>query len=243
MLAVIMVMTDFYSRLAPYYDNMYSFKDYAKEADLLHSLIQKYKKSPGNRLLDVGCGTGGHIEQLIDRYEVTGFDVNDAMLAVAGEKCKGVRFVQGDMASMDLGEQFDIVISMFGCIGYLTSEEQLRKTIHAFGEHTKSGGVALIEPFVTQETLVPNSIGINCVDLPDIKIARVHSSSIEGNILSLNFNFLIATRDGTEHFVDPSPTGIFPRDTLIDLMKESGFSVEFMDTGDVLRGLLVGVKN
>jgi len=235
-------MTEFYSRLAPYYDHLYSFKDYAKEADMLHSVIQENKTSSGNKLLDVGCGTGCHIEQLMTMYDATGLDISAAMLAVASEKCKGVRFIQGDMISMNLEEQYDVIISMFGSIGYLTSEDQLRKAMHAFARHTKSGGVILIEPFVTRETLRTGSMGINCVDLPEIKIARVGTSKLEGNILYLNFNFLIATRDGVEHFVDPSPMGIFSKEVLIDSMKESGLSVEFLDIDDPFRGLLVGVK-
>jgi hypothetical protein len=114
--------------------------------------------------------------------------------------------------------------------------------MQAFARHTKSGGVVVIEPFVTKEALRLGSMGINCVDLPDIKIARVSSSALEGKVLYLNFNFLIATRDGVEHFVDPSPMGIFPKDVLIDSMKESGLSVEFLDIDDPFRGLLVGVK-
>ncbi len=235
-------MNDFYSRLAPYYDHMYSWKDYEKEADYLHSIIQKHKNSPGNKLLDVGCGTGCHIEKLMNRYEVTGLDINKAMLAVARKKCKGVRFVQGNMTSMDLGEQFDVITSMFGSLGYLTAEKQVKEAMQAFARHTKDGGVVLIEPFVTKEILRPYSMGINCVDLPDIKIARVGASKLDGSILYLNFHFLIATKENVEHFVDPSPMGIYPRDRLVELMTESGFSTEFLDTEEPLRGLLVGVK-
>ncbi|MHA2141790.1 MAG: class I SAM-dependent DNA methyltransferase [Candidatus Thorarchaeota archaeon] len=235
-------MTDFYSKLAPYYDSMYSWKDYAKEADLLHSLIQKYKTSPGNKLLDVGCGTGCHIEKLIDRYEATGLDISDAMLAVAREKCKGVRFVQDDMTSMNLGEEFDVITSMFGGIGYLTTEDEVRQAMQAFARHTKEGGVVLIEPFVTKEILLPYSIGINCVDLPDIKIARVNASNLEGSILYLNFHFLVATKEKVEHFVDPSPMGIYSRDKLVELLADSGFATQFVDTEKPIRGLLLGVK-
>jgi ubiquinone/menaquinone biosynthesis C-methylase UbiE len=57
-------MTDFYSSLAKHYDQMYSFIDYAENAKKLHKIIQRYKKSSGNHLLDVACGTGTHILHL-----------------------------------------------------------------------------------------------------------------------------------------------------------------------------------
>jgi len=49
-----------YNELAPYYDYVYSWKDYREEAATVERLIQKHKKSTGKALLDVGCGTGKH---------------------------------------------------------------------------------------------------------------------------------------------------------------------------------------
>ncbi|GAG89663.1 unnamed protein product, partial [marine sediment metagenome] len=55
-----------YKKLAKYYDLIYHWKDYEKEAHSVKDLIKKYKKSDGNKLLDVGCGTGKHLEQFKD---------------------------------------------------------------------------------------------------------------------------------------------------------------------------------
>jgi len=46
-----------YDDIAPFYDSIYGFKDYAGEARRIRQLIDEYK--PGARtLLDVGCGNG-----------------------------------------------------------------------------------------------------------------------------------------------------------------------------------------
>ena len=70
-------MVGFYSRLAEYYDLLYGSKDYGAEVDKIHQLIQKYKTSPDNDLLDVACGTGRHAEHLKKHYNVTGLDNSD----------------------------------------------------------------------------------------------------------------------------------------------------------------------
>ena len=46
-----------FSNSAHFYDAVYSFKEYAAEAERLHALIEE--RAPGaTTLLDVACGTG-----------------------------------------------------------------------------------------------------------------------------------------------------------------------------------------
>ncbi|HJS30283.1 MAG TPA: hypothetical protein VJ768_11705, partial [Anaerolineales bacterium] len=56
------------------YDAIYASigKDYARESARVDELIRSYKRSPGNRMLDVACGTGRHITYLKDWYLVEG---------------------------------------------------------------------------------------------------------------------------------------------------------------------------
>lgn len=236
-------MGDFYSRLAKYYDQMYANIDYEGAANRLHDIIQKYKQTTGNRLLDVACGTGTYIMHLKDGYQVMGFDISEEMLSVAREKCPDTSFVQGNMVSMDLNQVFDVIICLFGSITYLTTKEELQHTIQSFSKHTTSGGVIIIEPLFIEETYREKRMGLNCLNLPDIKIARSNVGRREGNVAYLDFHFLISTREhGTEHFIDPSPMGVFSRGTFKNLLKENGFSVEFIEPGFDKEILIVGIK-
>ncbi len=55
-----------------YYDDIYSAmgKDYALKQTKSHKFIQKYKRTDGNSLLDVACGTGTHAGFLSKYYKV-----------------------------------------------------------------------------------------------------------------------------------------------------------------------------
>ncbi len=236
-------MGDFYSRLARYYDQMYAHIDYESAAQRLHDIIQKYKQTEGNRLLDVGCGTGTHIMYLKDKYQAMGFDISEEMLSVAREKCPNTSFVQGSMVSMELDQVFDVIICLFGSITYLTTEEELNLAIRSFSKHTTAGGVIIIEPLFTEETVRERGMGLICLNLPDIKIARSNVSRREGNVVYLDFHFLISTREhGTEHFIDPSPMGVISKNTFKGIMEKNGFSVEFIEPGFDKEILIVGVK-
>ena len=49
-----------FSKSAKFYNALYGSmgKDYQAEAQKVHSFIQQHKKSKGNTLLEVACGTG-----------------------------------------------------------------------------------------------------------------------------------------------------------------------------------------
>src|SRR5260370_717463 len=96
-----------YRQLASYYDEIYHFKDYQKEAQKIETLIQQHKKSPGDHLLDVACGTGNHIAYLKQRYNVEGLDFSSEMLRIARKKHPDVVFHQGDMTRFKLNTRFD----------------------------------------------------------------------------------------------------------------------------------------
>ena len=72
--------------LAAYYDEIYGFKNYEKEAGKLKALIARYKKLNGRKLLDVACGTGNHIAFLKRKFLVEGIDSSPDMLRVARKK-------------------------------------------------------------------------------------------------------------------------------------------------------------
>ncbi|NHJ13948.1 MAG: class I SAM-dependent methyltransferase [Candidatus Thorarchaeota archaeon] len=236
-------MTVFYGKLAEYYDLIYDFKDYKAEAEKIHEIVQENKTSQGNTLLDAACGTGNHLLYLREKYDVSGLDFSEEMITIARRKLPGIELVHGSMTSMNLNRKFDVITCLFGSITYLTTTKDLSDAIHSFSNHLVPGGVVLIEPLFTKETVRHGSLGISCIDNPELKLARVNMSRIEGDVAYLDFHFLLATKKGVEHFVDPSPMGIFSRSTFMSLMKESGLSPKFLEPGLSKEGLFLGVKN
>src|ERR1039457_3545618 len=146
-----------YTDLARYYDLIYSWKDYQKEAATIQRLIARYKRSKGKDLLEVACGTGRHIQYLKDKFHVLGTDISAGMLGVARQNVKGMHFQRADMVTLNLGKEFDVILCLFSSIGYVKTSADLKRTLQNFGRHLKKGGVVIIEPWLTKETFYNRS--------------------------------------------------------------------------------------
>jgi ubiquinone/menaquinone biosynthesis C-methylase UbiE len=233
-----------YAELAKYYDLIYSFKDYRKEALRIKSLILKYKESDGNELLDVACGTGHHLMHLNAEFSCTGVDVSGEILQVARKNVRKVTFRQADMTTMDLGKEFDVITCLFSSIGYVKTYQSLEKTICNFAAHLKKGGVVLIEPWLTKSTYLTGSPHMTTYDGNDIKIARLNISELKGNLSVIDMHYLVAEKDkGVKYYVDRHELGLFETVETLDIMKRAGLRSKFLKHGLMKqRGMFVGVN-
>lgn len=216
---------------AQIYDAIYSAKDYAGEARRLKAFIAEHKRSAGNTLLDIACGTGGHVPYLRDEYAYEGLDLDSQMLAVARERNPGIAFHQGDMCDFDLGRQFDVVACLFSSIGYAGTVEKLGLAIGAMARHMLPGGVLLVGPFFPPEAWHVGQPHAIFVDQPNLKIARMNVSGRRDNIALLDFHYLVATPEGIEHFTEHHELGLFTG---------AGLDVVHDAEGLIGRGLYIG---
>ena len=233
-----------YKKLAKYYDLIYHWKDYEKEAHSIKDLIKKYKKSDGNKLLDVGCGTGKHLECFLDDFSCMGIDINNEMVEVAKTKFKDAIFEQGDMIDFNLKTEFDVILCLFSSIGYVKTYFNLEKTIQNFKNHLKKGGVLIIEPWFTKSAYWVGTPGMTIYDGKDVKIARLNSTKIEGDLSIMEMHYLIVERnEDVKHFVDIHELGLFEADRTLEFMEKANFKSEFLKDGLMKdRGLFIGVK-
>lgn len=136
-----------FSRYAEYYDYFYRDKDYRREAEFTDSIIRKYRKNAAE-ILDLGCGTGRHAEQLAGYdYRVHGVDVSDIMLEQALARFARVSASnrlsasRGDMRTVRLDRVFDVVTTLFHVIDYQTTNEDLQAAFNTAHAHLKPGGL------------------------------------------------------------------------------------------------------
>jgi SAM-dependent methyltransferase len=233
-----------YRELAKYYDKIYHWKDYTIETEKIKELIKQYKTTSGNSLLEVGCGTGHHIQHLQDTFQCTGVDINNEILEVAREKLPDTEFIQANMISMDLGKKFDVITCLFSSIGYVKTYSNLMKTFDAFYSHLYNGGVAVVEPWFTSDVFDAGRPSVDVYEDDNLKIARVCVSEVDGDISVLDMHYLVAERgERVKHFIDRHELGLFDVDKTLDIMNAVGFEAWYLPDGLMeRRGLYIGKK-
>jgi len=231
-----------FSLTARYYDKIYAFKDYPAEVQRLLDVIHQLRGMAGGHLLDVACGTGRHIEYLKEHFSVEGLDINPELLEIARQRNPGIAFHLGDMLDFDLKRRFDVVTCLFSSIGYVQTLDNLGRAVGCMAHHLRPGGLLIIEPWFTPNLWKPGTVHALFIDEPDLKIARVNTSYVDGCLSYFDLHYLIGTPEKTEHLVERHSLGLFTQAEIEQALSAAGLSVVYDEQGLTGRGLYIASR-
>ena len=216
---------------ARYYDLLYRDKDYAAEADYIAAMVRR-RAPQARRILELGCGTGGHAVQLARLgFTVHGTDLSEHMLARAQVRCASLpaevaarlSFSLGDARSVRAGQGFDAVISLFHVMSYQTHNADLRAAYNTAAAHLEPGGVFLYDYWYGPAVLTQR---------PEARVRRLADDQIEvtriaepvmhwqRNVCDVNYTLFVQDRvNGALHqFTETHPMRyLFPPE--LDLLE------------------------
>lgn len=152
---------DLADHLGTAYDRYAHTKGTVQEVD---HIVAALGLSAGERVLDVGCGTGRHAHELARRgVEVRGIDISQRFIEIArgattpsDERHDGIRsvgsspatFERGDARSMAFVAEFDAVICLCqGAFGMMTAEGEDAAVIAGMARAMRPGGRLALSAF------------------------------------------------------------------------------------------------
>ena len=105
---------------------------------------------PGTRVLDVACGVGRWSRRLAARgAQVTGVDLSPTMLAEAARRAEAdglaerCRFFAQDLAALDVGERFPLVLAVT-VLQHILDAQRLQAAVTRLASHLEPGGRMLV---------------------------------------------------------------------------------------------------
>ena len=136
-------MSKNFQAYSKYYNLLYGDKDYRAEANYVAKKIKAFAPK-AKSILEFGSGTGGHGVLLQKKgFDVFGLDQSEHMVAEA--KKKGLSCRMADISNFKLKEKYDVVISLFHVVSYLTGNDALIAAFRNANKHLNKSGIFLFD--------------------------------------------------------------------------------------------------
>ncbi len=227
-----------YHDFADLYDRIYSDKDYEAESAQLAEIVTAHNPD-ATTLLDVACGTGGHLVHLQDRFECQGIDLSAEMIEVARAKLPDTTLHVGDMTEFDLGTRFDAVICMFSAVGHLKTVDRLDAAIARMAVHLAPRGILAVQPWIDPADWLVGNVHMDTYEDDEMKIARVSVAEPvdRGRVV---MELLVGTKAGVTRLRDEHEMGWFTRAEYEAAFEKAGLAVRFEDMAPTTRGVYIG---
>jgi SAM-dependent methyltransferase len=142
------VTEEFSPAYAAAYDLLNEGKPYDEEVAFVLRIFEKF--SQGNTqlesILDLGCGSGRHLERFDPQIQKAGIDRSPGMLSEAREKkMQNADFVESDICSARLDRTFGLVYSLFHVLSYQVTDSALVDFFSSIAHHLHDDGVGVVD--------------------------------------------------------------------------------------------------
>lgn len=228
-----------YRELAQHYDRIYGSKDYGAEAGVVRDQVLSRNPS-ANTLLDVACGTGGHLEHLKEWFDCQGLDLSPDMIEIASTKLPGMRLQVANMTDFVLDRRFDAVVSLFSAVGHLVTVDRLNMAIDNMASHLRPGGVLIVEPWIDPSDWVAGHVDMDTYEDDGLKLARLSvSEPVERGRMVMEW--LVGTKFGVQRLREEHEMGWFTASEYVGAFESAGLNVVHDPDGLSGRGLYIGM--
>lgn len=214
-----------YDELAWTWEILVSEKEYVPETEFVKRMIEKHKRTEGNELLDVGCGSGHHDLFLKDDYQVVGVDISEKMLEGARRRNPELEYHLGDMRTFQLNKRFDVITAM-DMVMYNLTYLDLEKTLTNFCDHLARGGVMLFYLENLKEKFEQNKTRFKKHKKDNIQIVLIENDydpNPDDTEFECHLVFLIRKDGKLQIEIDRHRMGLFELHKILEILENLNF--------------------
>jgi len=218
-----------YGPLARWWHLLSPPSHYRTESVIYRDIILKHNPA-ARTVLELGCGGGNNASHLKQWFTMTLTDISGNMLDNSRKINPECEHIRGDMRDIRLKRLFDVVF-INDAIGYMTTHEDLVKTMTTAFVHCNHDGCLLIVPDFFKETFkqATNHGGSDDGQIGMRYLEWVHDPNPDDNIFICDFAFLLREDDGSVSVdYDRHILGLFTKDEWLGILRRTGFDAEII---------------
>ncbi|MFN5417570.1 MAG: class I SAM-dependent DNA methyltransferase [Flavobacteriia bacterium] len=196
-------MIENFNLYSQYYDLLYQDKAYSEEVSYIVDEIRSL--NPGaNSILELGCGSGGHAHFLSEEgFHILGIDQSETMIEAAQKKkIPNFEVKIGNIVNFDLNKDFDVAVSLFHVISYLTKNKEIASCFSSVNKHLKKNGIFVFDVWFSPAVyhLKPSS-RTKFFENEIIKVQRNSKSvmDIHENTIDVHFDIQIENKSTAQN--------------------------------------------
>ena len=166
-----------YKKLSFVYDFLYKSNNifYKNYLSLIKEMVRENNIN-NPKILDIACGTGILInklrkDSLFKKGVIEGVDSSKEILTLAKNKNKKIKFYNQEFTSLNTGKKYDIILSTFDSINYITTIKKLELSFNKIFHHLENNGFFIFDfntpykkinkPFTNNNIIFSNKITNN----------------------------------------------------------------------------------
>ena len=207
--------------------------EYKNETKFYIDLIKANSDTPASTLLHLGCGAGGHDTFFKEHFTITGVDLSKGMLDIARKRHPEIEYIEGDMKTIQLNRQFD-VIAIPDSIDYMVSEKDLLQVMTNSVSHLKTGGIFIVVA-KPEETFQNNNFAYSG-EKDGVSITLLENNYIntfKPNTYEATFMYLIRKNGQLSIHTENQILGLFSQKTWENIFKKAGLAIQQVTLSDV----------
>ena len=219
----------FYDELADWWPLFSPPVHYDEEAADLLARLGARSTTTRPRLLELGSGGGSLASHLQAHFDLTLTDRSPGMLQVSAVVNPDAEHIVGDMRSLRLARQFDVVL-VHDAIMYATRPEDVPATLETAAIHCAPGGQVIVLPDCVRDTFVPGTDhgGEDASDGRGLRYLEWRWDPDQADDTYLvEYAFLLRDADGSVRaFHDRHVEGLFARARWLAWFEAAGLKAE-----------------
>ncbi len=173
-------------------------------------------------LLDVACGGGRYSIPLFRAgYALTGVDLSDDFLNVAGHREPAIAWHRGDIRELPWHDCFDGAVCFGNSFAYFPRQET-REFLRGVARALKPGAAFVLETGATAESLLPALQRERTIEAGDITFSSVNRYDARQSCLEIEYTFAKGGAKETK----TATTWIFTAGEVAEMLSTAGFAVE-----------------